>query len=157
MEKSNILIAFDDSENAMRAVRYVARWFSPQCRLTLFNVIIDTATLCDMDSPELVPIFKSQQSQFCSLENKKRELVGQAIEKAVQVLKEAGFAEENIKIKQQAKQKGVARDILAEAAQGYDLIVIGRHGVSAVRDFFLGSTSHKVFSGARDISVLIVN
>ncbi len=157
MEKSNILIAFDDSENAMRAVRYVARWFSPQCKLTIFNVIVDTAALCDMESPELVPIFKSKQSQFCSLENKKRELVNNAINEAAGLLKEAGFPEENIHIKQQVKQKGVARDILAEASKGYDLIVMGRRGISAVRDFFLGSTSHKVFSGARDISVLIVN
>jgi len=51
----------------------------------------------------------------------------------------------------------VARDILSEAENGYDLIVIGRRGLSAVKDFFLGSTAQKVFSGAKDISVLIVN
>jgi len=51
----------------------------------------------------------------------------------------------------------VARDILKEAGNGYDLIVIGRRGISGIREFFLGSVSQKVFSGAKDISVLIVN
>jgi nucleotide-binding universal stress UspA family protein len=55
------------------------------------------------------------------------------------------------------KKKGVARDILEEAQEGFDLIVLGRRGLSGVRDFFLGSTSNKVFNGAKDISVLIVN
>ena len=41
--------------------------------------------------------------------------------------------------------------------QHYDLIAIGRRGLSGIKEFFLGSTSHKVFSAARDISLLIVN
>lgn len=55
------------------------------------------------------------------------------------------------------KKRGVARDILAEAEQGYDVIVMGRWGISGLKEFFLGSISHKVFTGAKDISVLIVN
>jgi nucleotide-binding universal stress UspA family protein len=37
-----ILIAFDDSENAMRAVDYVARFLAKDSRVTLFSVIIDS-------------------------------------------------------------------------------------------------------------------
>ncbi|MBI5894787.1 MAG: universal stress protein, partial [Desulfobacterales bacterium] len=70
---------------------------------------------------------------------------------------EAGFPADGVTIKIEDKKRGVARDILAEAEKGYDLIVIGRRGLSAVKDFFLGSTAQKVFNGAKDISVLIVN
>ena len=151
-----ILITVDDSENALRAVEFVAKSFSPQNKVTLFNVMLDTAALCEMDSPELTPLFRSQQSNFCTLEEKKRELVTAAMKKAKDILVDAGFGADNIKTKIENKKKGVARDILNEANSGYDLIVMGRRGISGVKEFFLGSTTQKVFNGAKDLSVLIV-
>ena len=153
----NILLAVDDSENAFRAVGFVARTFSPDNKITLLNIMLDTAALCKLDSPELTPLFKSQQSNFCALEDKKRELVNQAMQKAKQTLLDAGFSENNITIKVENKEHGVARDIVAESKKGYDLIVLGRHGISSVKDFFLGSTAQKVFNAAKEISVLIAN
>jgi nucleotide-binding universal stress UspA family protein len=153
----NILLAMDDSDNAQRAAAFVARVFSPENKITLFNVMLDTAALCSLDSPELTPLFKSHQSSFCALEDKKRELVDQAMQKARETLLNAGFNEENIKIKVENKKKGVARDIVAESQKGYDLIVLGRHGISGVKEFFLGSTAQKVFNAAKEISVLIAN
>ena len=152
----NILVAMDDSDNAQRAVALVAKSFAAENSVTLLNIMLDTAALCQMDSPALTPLFKSQQSNFCALEDKKRELVNNAIGQAKGMLLEAGFKEDNITVKVENKQKGVARDILNEAEKGYDLIVMGRRGMSGIKEFFLGSTSHKVFSSAKHISVLIV-
>jgi nucleotide-binding universal stress UspA family protein len=152
-----ILIAVDDSENAHRAVEFVAKSFAPQNEITLLNVMLDTAALCHMDSPELTPLFRSQQSSFCALEDKKRQLVNDAMKKAKSVLVSAGFADSKVTIKVENKNHGVARDILDEAENGYDLIVVGRHGLTGLKDFFLGSTSHKVFAGAKEMSVLVVN
>jgi nucleotide-binding universal stress UspA family protein len=152
-----ILIAMDDSDNALRAVELVARSFSPHNRITMLNILLDTAALCQMDSPELTPLFKSQQSNFCLLEEKKRELVTAAMNRAKAMLIEAGFAQEAITIKIENKNKGVARDLLNEAHKGYDLIVMGRRGLSGIKEFFLGSTSSKIFAGAKEISLLIAN
>ena len=152
-----ILIAMDDSENASRAVEFVAKSFAITNQITLFNVILDTAALCNMESPELIPLFKSQQTNFCALEDKKRELVTAATQKAKKALLASGFPESNLSVKAENKAKGVARDILEEAQKGYDLIVMGRRGISGIREFFLGSTSQKIFNGAKEISVLIVN
>jgi nucleotide-binding universal stress UspA family protein len=152
-----ILIALDDSENALRAVEYVAANFQNHASITLFSVLSDTASLCDMNSPELTPLFKSQQSSFCQLEDKKRSLVNEACQKGKDILSEAGWDPAYVSIKVGPKRKGVARDIILEASQGYDLVVIGKHGVSGIRDFFLGSVSQKVLQLAKDISVLIVN
>jgi len=152
-----ILIALDDSENALRAVAYVAANFQNHTAITLFSVVSDTASLCDMNSPELTPLFKSQQSSFCQLEDKKRSLVSTACEKGKKMLMEAGWDPDYVTVKVGPKRKGVARDIVQEASQGCDLIVIGKHGVSGIRDFFLGSISQKVLQLAKDISVLIVN
>jgi len=152
-----ILVAIDDSENAMRAVEFIANLFTTDNKITLFNVIQDTAALCEMNSPELTPYFKSQQSSFCTLEEKKQKLVNQALQKAREILMDTGFDENSITIKSEIKKNGVARDIVKEAQSGYNVIVLGRRGVSGIKDFILGSISQKVFNSAKDISVLFVN
>jgi len=152
-----VLVAIDDSENAMRAVEFIANLFTIDNKITLFNVIQDTAALCEMNSPELIPYFKSQQSSFCTLEEKKKQLVNQALKKAREILMYAGFDENNITIKSEIKKSGVARDIVKEAQSGYNVIVLGRRGMSGIMDFILGSISQKVFNSAKDISVLVVN
>ena len=152
----NILIAFDDSENAMRAVQYVAQTFAPEHRVTLFTVLQDTAALCDMQSPELTPYFKSQQQAFCALEEKKKDLVSTALAKAAGPLRDAGFKTENITIKAEPKNKGIARDIANEARTGYDLVVLGRRGISSIKDYFMGSISNKVLHLVPDASILVV-
>lgn len=154
---NNILLAFDSSDNSMRAVDFVARSLSTQDKITLFHVFSDSAVLCDMHSPELVEYFIAQQSSFCALEDKKKQLVKEAMEKAKSLLVQAGFPESNIKFKLETKNRGVARDILKEAESGYDMVVIGRRGLSAIAEFFIGSISQKVLNAAKQVSVLIVN
>lgn len=152
-----ILLAIDDSENAIRAVEFVANSFTADNRITLFNVVQDTATMCEMNSPELTPYFTSQQRSFCLLEEKKKELVTKALQKSKAILLDAGFEEKNITIKAELKKKGIARDIIKEAQSDYNIIVMGKRGVSGIKDFLLGSISQKVFNLAKDISVLFVN
>ena len=152
-----ILLTIDDSENAIRAVEFVANTFTVDNRITLFNVVQDTATMCEMNSPELTPYFTSQQSSFCLLEEKKKELVTEALQKSKTILLGAGFEEKNITIKAEFKKDGVARDIIKEAQSDYNIIVMGKRGVSGIKDFLLGSISQKVFNLAKDISVLFVN
>jgi nucleotide-binding universal stress UspA family protein len=152
-----ILLAIDDSENAIRAVEFVANTFTADSRITLFNVVQDTATMCEMNSPELTPYFTSQQSSFCLLEEKKKELVTEALQKSKTILLDAGFEENNITIKAELKKDGVARDIIKEAQSDYNIIVMGKRGITGIKDFLLGSISQKVFNLAKDISVLFVN
>ena len=156
MEKK-ILLAIDDSKNARRAVEFVANFFTPDNKITLFNVVPDTAALCAMNSPELTPYFISQQSTFCLLEEKKKKLVDEAMQKAKRILLDAKFEENNITIKSEIKKSGFARDILKEAKSGYNVVVMGKRGLSSIKEFLLGSVSHKVFNTAKDISVLVVD
>ena len=132
----NILIAFDDSKNAYRAVEFVAKAFAPNNKITLFHVLPDTAVLCEMHSPELVDYFVSQQSNFCALEAKKRSLVETALKDAKALLVEAGYPEDHVKTKIETKKKGVARDIIRESEAGYDMIVIGRRGTFRYQRIF---------------------
>ena len=70
---------------------------------------------------------------------------------------EAGFPETNIEFKLETKKRGIARDILKEAEDGYSMVVIGRRGLSAIAEFFIGSVSQKVLNSAKHVAVLIVN
>lgn len=152
-----ILIPMDESDNAMRVVEFVAKHFNKDYQIALFNVMLDTAALCNMESPELIPLFKSQQASFCTLENKKRDLILATAERAKEILCVAGFPEQNITIKIENRKSGIARDIINESKNGYDLIAIGRHGTSGIKEFFSGSVSNKVFSSSKNISVLVVD
>ena len=155
--KQNILIAFDDSENAMRAAEFVAGAFAAENSVTLFHVLQDTAALCEMNSPELSSYFLSQQSAFCALEDQKKILVDEAMQKAKAVFVEAGFNASDIQRKIEPKKNGVARDIVEEARSGYSIIVVGRRGFSGIREFIMGSVSQKILHVAKELSVLMVN
>lgn len=152
-----ILVAFDDSENAMRAVEYIATSFTKDKRITLLSVLPDTTAICDMNSPSLTPYFMSRQAEFCTLEDQKKELVNEALQKAKELLLNAGFEEDNIIIKAQTKKKGIVRDIISEANSGYDTIVVGRRGLSGIKEFLFGSVSQKVLHLAKDISIVLVD
>ena len=155
MQKS-ILLAFDDSENAMRAVEFTAKSFRLDYRVTLFSVLPDIQTMCDMNNPSLTPYFVSEQVNFCGMEEKKKELMGEAMEKAKKILVQAGFQEDLIQTKMEVRKKGVARDIVEEAKTGYDTIVMGRRGLSAIAEFFVGSVTHKVLHLVKGLSVVLV-
>jgi len=152
-----ILIAFDDSENAMRAVENVAAFFDRDSHVTLFHVAQDSSALCRMNSPGLTPLFKHEQSEFCTLEDKKRELVDSALKNARDVLTGKGFSKNNIAIKHENTKHGVARDIINEAAENYDVLVLGKRGISGIRDFLFGGTTQKVINHVDNVSVFIVN
>ncbi|MCF8110746.1 MAG: universal stress protein [Desulfobacteraceae bacterium] len=153
----NVLIAFDDSENAMRAVNFAAEHLARDENIILFSVLEDSQSMCEMNSPELTPYFKSEQQAFCTLEDKKRELVEKAIEAARRSLIDSGFEPDQVKTKTQKRRASVAKDILAEAESGYDAVIIGRRGVSAIQDFLFGSVSQKVLHGIKNAAVVTVS
>ena len=152
-----LLIAFDDSENAMRAVESVAVFFDRDSHVTLFHVAQDSSALCRMNSPGLTPLFKHEQSEFCTLEDKKHELVENALKKARDVMVGSGFNENNITLKHEKAKHGVARDIINESAKNYDVLVLGKRGISGIRDFLFGGTTQKVINHVDNVSVFIVN
>ena len=156
MEK-NVLVALDDSENAMAAVGMVARSFTPDHKVTLFTVIQDTAAICEMYSTELTPYFMAERNAFSFLENKRKDLIDEVHQKAKEILIKAGFEEEGITSKIETSKKGVARDIIDEARAGYCIVALGRRGLSGIKEFFLGSVSNKVISSVKDVSVFVVD
>jgi len=155
--QKKILVALDDSENALRAVEFVSRTFTPDHEITLFSVLQDMTALYEHYSPELTPYFLTQRDAFTSLDGKKKDLIDESAEKAKDFLLKAGFEEKNIILRIEEQKKGIARDIINEANSGYDAIVMGRRGLSSITGFILGSVSQKVLHSAKNLSVVVVD
>ncbi len=151
-----VLIAVDDSDNARRAVAFAAGMLDKDSDVTLYSVLQDHKSICEYNSPSLTPTFQRERAAFCALEDQKKALLETASQEAQRVLAAAGFSEDRIQIKIQALEKGVARDIVKKADSGYDVVVIGKRGISAASDFFFGSVSQKVLNGVKSASVLVV-
>lgn len=154
--QKKMLIAMDESEGSFKAVRFVAESMSKEHKITLFSVVPDTLLVCQMHDETLTPYFLAQRDAFCALEDKKRDLLMDALNRARDMLLSAGFPRQNVEIKIEKEKKGVAKDIIAEAEKGYDMVVLGRRGLSGLKEFFLGSVSQKVLQGAKEITVLLV-
>lgn len=153
-----ILIALDESKNSMKAVNYVAKGMQPTGMVTLFSVIPNPAAACGLDSPSLTPLFKENRQTFCAIEDTKKDHVKRFMEKAKQVLVEAGFPSKNVTIKIRKKKVGIARDILKEAEQGkYTTLVVGRRGLTGIKQFMFGSISNKLVQLAKKVSVIVVD
>ncbi len=153
-----ILIAMDESDNSARAVEFVGKCIKQDADILLFSVLLNTEAMCAMQGPALTPYFVAEQSSFCILEDKKKELMKEALEKARQKLIQQGFDEKRIKTKTVERNKGIARDIISEAnSGGFDLVVLGRRGLSGIMEFIMGSVSQKVLHGVHKASVLLVD
>jgi len=60
-------------------------------------------------------------------------------------------------MKVETSKNGVAIDIINESKAAYSTIVLGRRGLSGIREFLLGKVSNKVVSSAKNKSVLVVD
>jgi nucleotide-binding universal stress UspA family protein len=153
-----ILLAVDNSKNSLKAVKYVATTVNTDASVTLLSILPDPAAACEMDSPSLTPVFKKNAETFCSIEDTKKQAMEKFMDEAKKILVKAGFPSKNLASKIRKKKAGVARDILKAAEQGqYDTIVIGRRGLSGIKQFMFGSVSNKVVQLAETASVIVVD
>lgn len=154
-----ILIAMDESEYSMKAVRYVADTVNPKAvEVTLFSVLPEAPGTGLEKEPSLHPVFASKMLELKGLTEEKRKMMESVTALARKVLEEAGIPDNKVIVKIQVKKVGIARDIMFEAQEGkYNTIVVGRRGVSAIKEFMFGSISNKVVSFVRNCTVWVVD
>lgn len=149
---NRVLIAVDSSENALRAVDHAGFMLAgTHCQIKLFHTMRHLRRFVPQevleDAPELEELWKSKAGQE----------IGPYMQKAKEMLLEAGFSEAHIATKVVDGSRSAASDILDEAqADGYGTIVMGRRGLSGVQEFFMGSVSSKVLQGATGMATWIV-
>ena len=152
VKSKSILLAVDNSENAIRAVEHAGYMLSgSDVSVTVFH--------SKRDLRRFVP--KEVLQEFPGVEKfwqrKAGDLVAPYMKKAREMLIEAGLAENQISVKLVDGSHSAARDILEEAEESaIGTIVLGKRGHSNVKDYSMGSTTKKVLDRASDMAVCIV-
>ncbi len=158
----NVLIAVDGSQNSLRAVEYAGRVFAPhpEARLVLFH-ILPAISRMNLDKREIKAIDarKAERPDLAGLywRLEKEEEMSRFFSQCTEVLVQTGVKPEQIKSKFSVKKGEIADAVLEEVELGhYGTLILGRRGLSRVREFFLGSVSTNVVREARGCAVCVV-
>jgi len=145
----NILISVDESENAARAVDYVAQLLGGlgDFQITLLHVIPE---------PE-EDYFRSEEEKQSWLD-RYREKMENRMQTYRRRLLDAGFAEDRVRVRTTMRFcPSMAECILQERDQlQYSTIVVGRQGLSRSEEFLFGSISSKIVNHAKRCTVWVV-
>ena len=158
----NVLIAVDGSRNSLRAVEYAGRVFAPneEARLVLFN-ILPAISRMNLDKKEIKAIDarKAERPDLAGIywQLEEEDKISKFFAQATKVLIKAGLQPEQIKSKFSVKKGEIADAILEEVELGhYETLILGRRGISRVKEVFYGSVSTKVVREARGCAVCVV-
>jgi len=153
--KKRMLMAVDGSENSLEIVRYAAK--IPAFRemaTVLFNV-------CG-EMPEGYWDLEKNHSATWRIgearvwEKEHDNVIQRCMRKAEKTLQVAGFSKESITVKLHNRKSGFARDIVNEAKQGYDGVLVGKKGMSNLKDLVLGSIATKLIERISFVPILVV-
>ncbi|MGV8074615.1 MAG: universal stress protein [Syntrophobacteraceae bacterium] len=155
IKRKRILVSVDGSQHALDAVHYVSKILSPQeSEIILFHVITKVPeSFWDLEKE---PAYHYRIANVCSWEAQQEKMINVLMAEFRQVLLDAGFPEEAVTVKIQGRKIGIARDITAESLEGYDAVVVGRKGLSQVKDLVLGSTADRLMGKLLHIPMWIV-
>ncbi len=153
--KRRILLAVDGSDQAFEAVRYTSQLFPPnRLEVVLFHVTSKIPeSFWDIEKN---PTFRHQLAPVAAWATQQQATIQEFMDKSRQLFVEQGFPEEAVSIKSQERQVGIARDIAREAQKDYDLVVVGRWGVSKLKDLVWGSIANKLVGHLIHIPLCVV-
>jgi nucleotide-binding universal stress UspA family protein len=153
--RRKILLAFDGSEQSLEAVRYISTILLPEnTDMVLFSVGTGfPEVFWDMNSN---PLYRSKKTKVMGWLADHQLAIGEFKEKALKILTDAGFLEEAVYVKTQTKRAGILKDIIQESYQNYSAIVVGRSGVSRLKDLIFGSMAPKLADKIKHIPTIIV-
>ena len=148
-----VLVCMDSSENALRAAEYAGFMLSgTDCQTTLFHSKRHLRRFVPQEVIEAAPELEELWW------DKAGEQIGPQMKKAKEMLLAAGLSEDQITTKIVDGSRSAASDILKEANNSdCGTIVLGRRGVSGVREFFMGSVTTKVLQGSGGLAVWVVH
>jgi nucleotide-binding universal stress UspA family protein len=152
---SKILVAMDGSEQAMNAVRYLGGMVSPKhTRIVLFHVALDLPeALMDM---QRIPGFHRRSTEISSWRSHVKNKIDEYLSEAKSILVAGGFPTSKVTTLLQKKQLGISRDILKQSRKEYQALVVGRKGVSRIKDMLMGSTANKLVGKILHIPFIVV-
>ncbi|MBW2739544.1 MAG: universal stress protein [Deltaproteobacteria bacterium] len=145
----NILIAVDESENARRAVLYVAQLLegAEGFSVTILHVI---------NEPEEDYFPTTDEKEKWLSQHKKK--VDKMLKDYSRILIQKGFDRSAVSVRSTLRYcPSMAQCILEERDETeYSTVVVGRQGLSRSEEFLFGSVSSKIVNYARNCTVWVV-
>ena len=145
----NILIAVDESENARRAVLYVAQLLEGTAgfSVTILHVINEP-------EEDYFPAIDEKEKWLSQYKKK----VDKMLEDYRQILIKRGFDQNAVSVRSTVRYcPSMAQCILQERDETeYSTVVVGRQGLSRSEEFLFGSVSSKIVNYARNCTVWVV-
>jgi len=150
-----ILLAVDGSEQSLEAVRYIADIIPPEkTEIVLFYVGTEFPEVYwEMDRN---PLYRSKMPKVMGWLADQQVGMGEFKEIAFNILLNAGFPGDRVRMKTQTKKTDIVRDIIQESYQDYSAVVVGRTGVGRIRDLFVGSITAKLVRKIKHVPVVVV-
>ncbi len=152
INSKNVLVCVDNSENALRAVDHAGFMLSgTDCHITIFHTMRHLSRFVPMQ------VLEEAEDLEKLWRNKAGKEIAPYIKKAREILLKAGLSEEQITTKVTEGSRSTADDILKEAQDNdHGTIVLGRRGLSAVKEFFMGSVTTGVLNRSVSLAIWIV-
>lgn len=157
----DVLVALVGAPVSRRVMDYTLRYFShlKESRFTFYHVIPplppqcwDYGCIIDKDG------FEEQQEKISGWLKEETDKVTQIADEGRQRLIKAGVPDQNITLKLEPQEQGVARDILNELEGGdYGILVLGRKGSKNIKEFRLGSKADKLLHLAHTLVTCMVS
>jgi nucleotide-binding universal stress UspA family protein len=153
--RRKILIAVDGSDQALEAVRYISMIVPPHLtQIVLLSVGTGFPEVYfDMNRN---PLYQSKKVKVDKWLADSQLVLGEFKEKAFKILSDAGFPEEAVTVKTQTQKTNILKDIVQESYQNYHALVVGRTGVSRLKDLVVGSMAFKLIENVRHIPTIVV-
>jgi len=144
-----ILIAVDNSENAERAILYVAD--------SLGGVSGFYVTILTVIPEPPADYFETATECNSWIEEQKSEAI-RMLDKYRQILIQSGFVEDKVETIMDIRKCPSVADCIIDVQQKLRCctIVIGRRGVSKKEEFLFGSTSSKVVRSGKNCAVWVI-
>jgi nucleotide-binding universal stress UspA family protein len=157
-ERKRILVAFDGSNAAMGSVHYLSRVSAlTGDKVILYHVYSPLPEYYwDMEGYSDPVLYSDRLREATAWERQSKTIIEEKLAEAQRTLSDAGFQKNRVKLKIVERQVGFARDIIEEARDGYDMVVIGRKGTSDLGPAAFGGVTFKLIQKLDFLPMLLV-
>ncbi len=153
--RKKILLVVDGSEHSLNAVRYTAKTIPAEgAEIVLFHIMTKIPeSFWDVQKE---PAYHYRFVDIREWEMQQEEMIKQFMSQAGEILYAANIPPERVRVTIQNRKQGIAQDIIAESQQDYDTVVVGRRGLSELKDFMLGSIANKLVEKLVHVPIWVI-
>ena len=152
--RKRVLLAVDGSPASLETVRYASAIFpADRTEIVLFHVAANIPeTYWEIDKA-----FRDRTAPVRAWIHETHRTMSAFMGKATQTLTRAGFRPQAVSAKIERQCHSVVDDIIAEAGNGYDGVVVSRRGVSLTKDVLAGKTGNRLMPRLRGMPIIVVS